>query len=287
MTWTIKALLDWITPYLRDKEVDGPRLCAELLVCHVLGKQRIELYTQFDQVVTPAQLEPLRGLVKRAAEHEPVAYLVGRTEFYSLEMAVAPGCLIPRPETEMLVQHAVETLRLRPGAQAVLDLCTGSGCIAVAVAANHPETRVLATDLSAKALEIAQRNVARHGLAERVTLAQGDLFEPARGRGPFDLILCNPPYVSQAEYEALDRNVKAYEPAEALLAGPEGLDLYQRLFQQVADHLKPDAAILIEIGYRQGPAVRALAEQTGLFDRIRIEKDFQHHDRLVIGKRKL
>ncbi|MCF7972464.1 MAG: peptide chain release factor N(5)-glutamine methyltransferase [Phycisphaerae bacterium] len=283
-TWTIKALLDWITPFLGDKQVDAPRLCAEFLMCHVLGKQRIELYTQFDQVVPADQLAQLRALVKRASDHEPVAYLVGKTEFYSLELNVRPGCLIPRPETEMLVQHAIELLRTRKGQQSVLDLCTGSGCIAAAIAHNVKDAHVTATDLSQDALDIAAENCLKHRLSERITLLQGDLLSPVAS-SPFDLIVSNPPYVSEAEYAVLDKNVKEYEPREALLAGPKGLDIYERLLLQVESHLKPDGVLMLEIGYLQGPDVVSMLENTSLFSHIQTYKDMQNHDRLVVAIR--
>jgi release factor glutamine methyltransferase len=283
-TWTIKALLDWISPYLEEKRIDAPRLCAELLMCHVLGKQRMELYTQFDAIVPHAQLAQLRALVKRAGDHEPVAYLVGKTEFYSMELAVRPGCLIPRPETEMLVQHGIEFLRKREGQQSVLDLCTGSGCIAAAMAHNFKDADITATDLSQTALDIAAENIAKHQLTERITLCQGDLLAPVQS-GPFDLIVSNPPYVSEAEYEALDKNVKDYEPREALLAGPKGLDIYERLVGQLEPHLKPNAAVMLEIGYLQGPELHSLLENTGLFSLVEVHKDLQKHDRLAVGIR--
>lgn len=283
-TWTIKALLEWITPYLDEKGVDAPRLCAEMLVCHVLKKQRIELYTQFDWIVPPGQLEQLRGLVKRAGEQEPVAYLVGKAEFYSIELDITPACLIPRPETELLVQHATEIMRERDGEQRVLDLCTGSACIAVALAKNHDHARIVATDISEAALEVARQNVQKHHLSGQIELCQGDLLDPVTGK-VFDMIVSNPPYVSDSEFEQLDRNVKAYEPKLALQAGPAGLDFYRRIFGQLSSFLKPEAVLLLEIGRSQGPAVQDLLQQEGLFGDIKVLKDLQGHERLVIAKR--
>jgi len=284
--WTIQKLLTWVTEYLTQKGVDAPRLSAELLLSHVLGLRRIELYTQYNKVVAQEQLTQLRGLVKRAGEHEPVAYLVGRTEFYSIEFEVTPYCLIPRPETELLVQKSIELLRKRTGPQSVCDLCTGCGIVAVAIAKNVPDAKVLATDISEPALAVAARNVEKHKLQERIELRRGDLFEPLVPQlDLFDLIACNPPYVSAAEYEALEKNVKDYEPHLALYAGPEGLDLYRRIVEKVREFLKPDGVLLLEIGYRQGPAVRELLEQTGVFAQIRIDKDLQGHDRVVTAAR--
>jgi len=282
--------LNWTTEYLTNKGVDSPRLSAELLLSHALGLKRIDLYTQFDQQVPQQQLDMLHGLVKRAGLHEPVAYLIGKTEFYSLELDITADCLIPRPETELLVQRAIEFLRSRSGVQYVCDLCTGSGCIAVAIAKNCPEANVTATDISSAALKVAARNVEKHRLTEHVRLLCGDLFEPIIKQldvNQFDLIVCNPPYVSTAEYEKLDKNVKDYEPVSALLAGADGMDVYRRIIKKVDEFLKPGAALMLEIGYAQGPAVKELFEQTDAFVEIKLEKDFQNNDRIVIARKKV
>ncbi len=313
-TWTIQKLLNWVTEYLRDKGIDSPRLSAELLLCHVVGLQRIELYTQFDKPVAKQQLDRLHDLVKRAGQNEPIPYLVGKTEFYSLEINVTPDCMIPRPETELLVERAIEFLRTRPvssatgrnstmgntlqkgsisnevssGTQFVCDLCTGSGCIAVAIAKNYPDVRIIATDICDAALAVAAGNIEKHQLGDQITLLCGDLFDPIMPQldvNEFDLIVCNPPYVSTAEYEKLDRNVKDYEPKKALFAGVDGLDIYCRIIEKAEEFLKPDAALMLEIGYAQGPAVRQLLEQTGAFVNIKIEKDPHNNDRIVIAKK--
>lgn len=286
--WTIQRLLTWVTDYLTQKDVDSPRLSAELLLSHVLGLRRIELYTQYSKPVAQEHLDQLRGLVKRAGLHEPVVYLVGRTEFYSIEFEVTCDCLIPRPETELLVQRAIEFLRKREGPQHMCDLCTGCGVIAVAVAKNVPEAKVIATDLSEPALKVAARNVEKHQLQDRIELLEGDLFEPVIPQldvSPFDLVASNPPYVSAAEYETLDKNVKDYEPRIALYAGEGGLDLYRRIAAKVGQFLKPDGILLLEIGYMQGPAVQELFQQTGDFSDIQIEKDLQKHDRIVVARK--
>ena len=287
--WTIQKLMGWTTEYFTKKGIDAPRLSAELLLSSVLDLKRIELYTQFDKVVTQPQLDHIHDLVRRAADNEPIQYLVGKTEFYSMEMLVAPGCLIPRPETELLVQRAVEFLRTRTGPQYVCDLCTGCGCIAAAIAKNFPAARLVATDVCDRALGIAARNVEKHSLGDRVRLLCGDLFDPIVPHldvEKFDLIVCNPPYVSAAEYEKLDRNVRDYEPKLALFAGHDGLDVYRRIAQKVDGFLKPDAAVMLEIGYAQGPAVRKLLEKTGAFGEIKVEKDLQKNDRIVTAKKK-
>ncbi len=312
-TWTIQKLLSWVTQYLADKGIESPRLSAELLLSEILGLKRIELYTQHDKPVAKNELDKLHGLVKRAGQNEPVAYLVGKTEFYSMELLVTPNCLIPRPETELLVQRAVEFLRTHsndgrgtieegydmnhplsivhnPSVTMVCDLCTGCGCIAAAIAKNFTNARIIATDICDSALAVAASNVEKHQLRDRITLLSGDLFEPIipqLDKGKFDLIVCNPPYVTADEYEKLDKNVKDYEPRLALFAGVDGLDIYRRIVERVDEFLKPDSALMMEIGYAQGQAVKELLEQTGVFADIKIEKDFSNNDRIVIAKKQL
>jgi release factor glutamine methyltransferase len=316
--WTIQKLLNWIAEYLANKGIDSPRLSAELLLSGVLELKRIELYTQFDKPVTKQQLDKLHDLVRRAGQNEPVAYLIGKTEFYSLELNITADCMIPRPETELLVQRAIEFLRTHavrnstsgktmqrvqstngacPGTASVCDWCTGSGCIAVAIAKNFPDARIIATDICDAALNVAAENVEKHQLKDRIKLLHGDLFDPIMpqldveklvpdsDRG-FDLIVCNPPYVSAAEYEKLDKNVKDYEPKSALFAGADGLDVYRRICEKVDQFLKPDAALMLEIGFAQGQAVRELLEQTGAFAEIKIEKDYHNNDRIAIAKKR-
>ncbi len=282
--WTIQKLLNWVTEYFTDKGIESPRLSAELLLSYVLAVKRIELYTQFDKPVAKPQLDKLHELVKRAGEGEPIAYIVGKTEFYSLAFNVTGDCMIPRPETELLTARAIEFLRTRTGRQFVCDLCTGCGCIAVAIARNYPEAELIATDISDTALEVAAQNIEKYQLNERIKLLCGDLFEPVVPQldiAKFDLIVCNPPYVSSAEFEALDKNVKDYEPKLALFAGADGLDVYRRIAERIDDFLKPAAALMLEVGYSQGQAVRELLEQIGCFAEITVEKDFHDNDRVV------
>jgi len=286
--WTIQKLLNWMTEYYTEKGIDAPRLSAELLLSHVLTMERIELYTQFDKTVTKEQLDILHDLVKRAGQHEPISYLTGKTEFYSLQLEVCPDCMIPRPETELLVERAIEFLRTRTGPQFVCDLCTGCGCIAVAIANNFPDAKIIATDICDAALNIAAKNIKKYKLKDRITLLCGDLFEPLVPHldvDKFDLIVCNPPYVSAAEYEKLEKNVKDYEPKLALLAGVDGLDICRRIIDKADRFLKSDAALMLEIGYAQGKAIKELLEQAGAFPEIKIEKDFNDNDRVVTALR--
>jgi release factor glutamine methyltransferase len=282
--WTINKLLNWVTQYLKGKGIDSPRLSAELLLSSVLGLKRIELYTHYGTPVAREDLDKLHSLVKRAGLSEPIAYLVGKTEFYSIEMDVTGDCLIPRPETELLVQRAIEFLRTREGSQLVCDLCTGCGCIAIAIAKNFPSARIIATDISNEALATAAKNVQKYKLNERIELLAGDLFDPViphLDADKFDLIVCNPPYISAPEYEKLEKNVKDYEPKLALLAGQDGLDIYKRIIEKAGSFLKPDSALMLEIGYAQGQAVHDLLIETGEFIQIKIDKDFHNNDRIV------
>lgn len=286
--WTIQKLLNWICDYFEKSNIDSPRLSAEIILSHVLNLGRIELYTNFDKLVARPDLEKLRGLVKRASENEPVAYLTGRCEFYSLALTITPDCLIPRPETELLVERAIEFLRSRNTSQSVCDLCTGSGCIAVAIAKNHKNCEVIATDISDDALKVAKQNIERYSLTEKIKLFQGDLFEPLipqLDKCKFDLIVCNPPYVTSGEYDTLDKNVKNYEPKNALEAGTDGLDIYRRIIESIEPFLKSDAALILEIGHSQGKSVRELLENTGYFTQIDVKKDFQDNDRVVIARK--
>jgi release factor glutamine methyltransferase len=298
-TWTIQKLLNWVTDYFKTKDVDAPRLSAELLLSHVLGLKRIELYTQFGRIVGEEQLTKLHELVKRAALHEPVAYLTGIKEFYSLEFEITRDCLIPRPETELLVERAIEFLRTRTGSpremtaspisrgeQFICDLCTGCACVAIAIARNFAACRVVATDISDAALEVASRNVSKYGLNGRIELLRGDLFEPIiPGLGPakFDLIVCNPPYVSEPEFAKLAKNVRDFEPRLALAAGQDGLDIIKRIVAEAGQFLKPTGALMLEIGNEQGPAVHDLLDATDRFTTITIEKDYQNLDRLAVA----
>jgi len=310
-TWTIQRLLNWMTDYYTEKDIEAPRLNAELLLSHVLKMERIELYTRFDKTVSKEQLDTLHDLVKRAGRHEPIAYLTGKTEFYSLKFHVSPDCMIPRPETELLVERAIEFLRNRPvknsalqnmarkqdvynnsrtGPQFVCDLCTGCGCIAIAIAENCSEAKIIATDISDAALNIAAKNIEIHNLKNRITLLCGNLFEPIVPQldvDKFDLIVCNPPYVSTSEFEKLDKCVKDYEPRLALFAGDDGLDVYRRIIDEADRLLRPDGALILEIGYAQGPAIKELLEKTGAFAEIKVERDFNDNDRIATALKEL
>jgi len=232
-TWSIGQLLSWTREFLSDKGVDEPRLAAELLLASALECRKIDLYTRFVQVPGVEQVGRFRELVREAAGHKPIAYLVGHKEFYSLDFLVTPDVLIPRPETELLVDQAVAFGKASGGKPLqVLDVGTGSGCVAIAVARLLPTSRVVATDVSAAALSIAGRNAERNKVAERVAFVEADAVGiPANcvPPGGFDVLLSNPPYIAESDRESLAANVRDFEPALALFGGRDGLDVIRKI----------------------------------------------------------
>jgi release factor glutamine methyltransferase len=265
--WTIRRLLAWTQAHFEAKWVDEPRLAAELLLAEALGCKRIELYLRYDQVPTPAQRSAYREMVRAAAEHKPIAHLTGHREFYSLDFIVTPDVLIPRPETELLVERALAYCREHPRERFhLLDVGTGSGCIAVTIAKRQPAVHAVGTDVSAAALAVAARNAERHGVKDRLRLIQADMLElpaevvPEHG---FDLILSNPPYVAQGERERLPENVRQYEPGVALFGGADGLQAYHRISRDVGRFLRPGGTLIVEVGYEQADAVQALLAAGG------------------------
>ena len=257
LPWTIGRLLQWTADYLKGRGADSPRLDAEILLAQALGCQRIQLYTAFDDVPPEDQRTAFRELVRRRAEGTPVAYLVGRREFYSLSFKVGPGVLIPRPETELIVVTLLDLAKQLPS-PLIADVGTGSGILAVTVARHLPAARVKATDTSKVALEIAAENARQHGVAERVQLIECDLLAGIDAEPKFDFIMSNPPYVTTAEYEKLPRDVKNFEPREALVAGPKGTEVIECLIVQAAQRLRPGGHLLIEISPMIHDAVQAL-----------------------------
>jgi release factor glutamine methyltransferase len=284
--WTVRKTLEWTTTFFTRKGVDAPRLSAELLLAHVLACPRIKLYTDYERVLSEDDRGRLRDLVARAGEHEPIAYLTGRAHFFNLEFEVTRDTLIPRPDTETLVENVIQIVKrqLVIDAPRVLDLCTGSGCIAAAVAQGLKNAVVVATELSPAAAAVARRNIDRLGLAGRVTVEEGDLFEPLTriiDPHPFDLIVSNPPYIPTNELANLDRSVKDYEPTTALDGGPDGLTLHRRILAEAPGRLNPGGRVFLEIQFDQGPAVSELATATGAWEDVRLLKDHAGHDRVL------
>jgi len=255
-----RTLLDYIqltTAFLASKGVEGARLDSELLLAEVLGKTRTELYTHFDQPLGAAEVDRFRELVRRRAAREPVAHITGRREFWSMEFAVDRRVLVPRPETELVVELAVEALKTRGDGSGLraADVGTGSGAIAVAMAREVPGLRVLATDRSEAALEIAPGNAERHGVADRIEFRAGDGCAPLAGEGPFDVIASNPPYILGGEMKTLAPEVRDWEPRWALEAGADGMEVTAPLVNEAFELLAPGGTLVIEVG-TQAAAVR-------------------------------
>ncbi|MBN1941711.1 MAG: peptide chain release factor N(5)-glutamine methyltransferase [Phycisphaerae bacterium] len=283
--WTVLRLLDWTKGYFQRAGVESPRLCAEILLAHSLDCGRVDLYARYDHQPDERQLADFRENVKKAAGGQPTAYLVGHKEFYSLSFRVTPAVLIPRPETELLVDQAVAHLRRQDGPTTCWDVCTGSGCVAAAVAKHAPRATLLATDVSPEAVLVAKENVELLGLAERVTCATADLLnvpEAWRGESLFDAITANPPYV--ADGDELGAGVE-YEPASALRAGQDGLAVLRPLIAAVPERLRPGGVFCVEFGRGQADAVRDLIVSTGL-EEPTILKDHQSIERAAVTRKK-
>lgn len=266
----VREVLQRSATWLSEKGSDAPRLEAELLLAHVLGTERLGLYADAGRQLGDRELESLRGLLRRRAGGEPVAYLTGHREFYGLELEITRDVLVPRPETELLVDRARE---LEPGR--ILDLGTGSGCVAIACARQLPEAAVTATDVSAAALEVAARNAARHGVSDRIRFLEGDLFAPLAGDDRFDLIVSNPPYVPEGEAA----EVAAHEPRLALYGGEKGMQVIGRLLAGAGSHLADGGTLLVEIGEDQEAAVRDLADAH--FGHVEITRDLRRLPRVL------
>jgi release factor glutamine methyltransferase len=269
--WTVRRVLDWTTTHLKQHGSETPRLDAEILLAHARGCRRIELYTRFDEPLSDDERTVMRDLTKRRARSEPVAYLVGHREFFSLDFRVTPDVLIPRPDTETLVVELLDAARAIE-APRILDLGTGSGCIAVAAAINCPSSRIAATDLSEKALAIARQNAEAHGMSDRIRFLQGDLFAPLSEVEQFDVIASNAPYIADSERDTLQNDVRSYEPHAALFAGPVGTEILFRIIDEAASHLGPGGWLILEISPEQAAPVRQRIESKGYQD-VRVVKD--------------
>ncbi len=276
--WNVKELLGWTNQYFSSKGIDSPRLEAEVLLAHVLKQERVYLYANYDAPVNKLERKQFRDLIQRRVGGEPAAYIIGYKEFMSLKFNVNPAVLIPRPDTEMMVEKILEL----PKGQ-VTDLCdvgTGSGAIAVSLAYYLPGARVTATDISEKALATARINAAENGVV--IDFWQGDLLAPLVNHPPFDLIAANLPYIPKNEYIILDQEVKEFEPVQALLATGDGLDIYRRLLPQALEKLKPGGYLFIEIANNQGEKALEMAKA---FIDVEIIKDMAGRDRILKARK--
>lgn len=277
--WTIKDLVEWTTRFFSDKGIEEPRLNAEVLLAHVLEKDRVYLYANYHAPVNRNERDRYRELIKRRAGMEPLAYLTGTREFMSLEFQVSPAVLIPRPETELLVEKVLELARPLE-AVSICDVGTGSGAIAVSLAYYLPGAAVYAVDISDAALQVAKQNAQRYGVA--VEFSQGDLLSRVHQAEPFDIICANLPYISDEEYAELEPGVREYEPQQALLGVGDGLELYRRLVPQAWPLLKPGGFMLWEIGWQQGQVAAGLLPVTA---QVQVFQDWSGKDRLIVAEK--
>jgi release factor glutamine methyltransferase len=300
--WTVLAILRWSTDYFRTHGVSEPRASAELLLAHTLGLTRLDLYLRYDQPLNSDELARFKALVVRRRAGEPVAYLTGHREFWSLDFRVTPAVLIPRPETEVLVAAALEAARgeikhfggrgegrmappLSPSPLWGVDVGVGSGAVVIALAKELPRMTWVGLDLSSPALAVAQDNARRHEVAGRVHFLQADLLTALKPRAALALLVANLPYVPRPEWERLPREIKAFEPQAALLGGEDGLDLLRPFIRQAHPYIQAGGWVLLEVGDQQAPQVAGLFSATGAYDRIETIPDLGGIPRVVRARR--
>lgn len=278
--WTIRRITKWMTDDFRARGIGTARLDAELLVGHVLSVDRVALYMDLDRPLKESELTRIRDLVARRRKKEPVAYILGHREFYGRRFATTPAVLIPRPDTETLIERALAILSADDEARA-LDLCTGSGCIGVTLAAERPRMRVDMTDVSAEALAVARANAESNGIVEGIAFYEGDLFAALPEKTSYRLITVNPPYIPIEDASAIEPDVAEHEPHLALFAGGDGLDVVRRIVADAGRWLADDGVLLMEIGIGQSEAVVALLRQGNAYRDLAVHKDLGGIDRVV------
>lgn len=291
---TVLEAIQKSTEFLGKRDVESPRLQTELLLAHLLRLPRMKLYLNFDRVLSPAETDALRELVKRRGLREPLQHIIGSTSFCGLEIAVNRHALIPRPETELLaeagwkwletkrtISHQPSTINYQPTA---LDFGTGTGCIAIALAAKCPDAKITALDVSADALGLAKGNAAKNGVAERVEFLQGDGFAALTGVSrAFDLIISNPPYIASAEIATLEPEVRDFDPRTALDGGEDGLDFYRMLATQARPFLQPGGKIMLEFGDGQAAAIKKIFEDEKWVVEA-VKEDYSQRERILIAR---
>lgn len=285
--WTILKLLGWTTAYFKSRRVEGPRAAAEILLAHVLGLRRIDLYVCFDQPLTATELTRFKAVIKRRALGEPVAYIVGHKEFWSLELTLNGDVLIPRPETECLVEAVLSRLK-RTGKEnnadkprRILELGTGSGAITLALAAENSQHVYLATDVSGPAVRIARKNAMDQGFSNIMFLV-GNWLDPLNTKKAlFDIILSNPPYIRTSSLSQLQAEISQYEPRQALDGGSDGLRCHAHILRRAGQYLNQGGWLLLEIGHDQKEDIQKLGEETGQYCQMAFKKDYHGHQRVV------
>lgn len=285
--WTILNLLKWATGYFTTHGIDSPRVTAEILLATLLNLKRIDLYLRYDQPLLKSELSEFKSLIKKRINREPVAYIIGNKEFWSLNLEVNPNVLIPRPDTETLVEAALHCLgpvdSLRDSERRVLELGTGSGAIVLALATERPACHYVATDISLEAIDMARINARHHKLESAVSFVVGNWLDPFPPDKPiFDMILSNPPYIPSGDISGLQPEVSRFEPLLALDGRSDGLHAIRQIILSAHPLLKPQGVLLIEMGYNQKEAVNGLIQQSGYYHPFQIIKDYAGHDRVVV-----
>ncbi|MBL9000728.1 MAG: peptide chain release factor N(5)-glutamine methyltransferase [Phycisphaerae bacterium] len=296
--WTTRSLMAWMIDAFTRKDLDSPRVQAEMLLEHVLGCNRMKLYLDPDRPASPAERQMLRELVARALRHEPVQYLVGTAKFFMLDFMVDPRVLIPRPSTATIPEEVLQHVRATRSAAAsdgegllIADICTGSGCLAVALLKNLPAARAVATDLSEPALAVAAANAQRHGVVDRLDLLRGDLLSPllefpaTRGHESVDYLVSNPPYIPDHEWPDVAPNVKDYEPHLALRGGPDGLACVRPVLDHGPRWLRPGGLILVEVASCTADAAAGVLRSVPDVEDVRVLKDIDGLPRVVVGRK--
>jgi release factor glutamine methyltransferase len=280
VTWTVRSVLAWAKGYLEGKGVENPRLDAEVLLSHALGRERIHLYLDMDRPLSGEELSAFRVLLKRRSLREPVAYILGFKEFFSHSFLVSPEVLIPRPETEILVEEAV---KLSPPESEVFELGVGSGAVIVSILLERPDLTGCGNDTSRAALKIARENARRHGVSERLDLFAGSCFAALSGK--YETIVANPPYVALVEKDTLKEEVLRFEPGAALFAGNDGLDVIREILCSVQNNLVPGGRLIMETGGGQRPEVERIVRSNRSLRLVRWVKDLAGIDRAVVVER--
>ncbi len=282
--WTILSLIEWGTQYLKERNFEDARLNIELLLSHTLHLKRIDLYTSFDRPLNATELADFKAALQRRLKHEPLQYILGETEFMGIPLYVDSSVLIPRPETEELVQKALEWIkRLDRPRLDVLDIGTGSGNIPIALDRFSSNTHVTSIDVSEKALEVAERNVERNGCS-RIELKQLDVFSDVLPGRMFDVIIANPPYVSAGEFRTLAPEVRDFEPVAATTDNADGFRFIRRICSLASEKLNPGGILLMEVAYNQGAEATRIASEAGLVE-VEVFADFAGHQRMLQGRR--
>jgi len=281
--WTVGNVLSWTESYFKKNKISEARLEAEILLSAVVGCPRLDLRLKALDTLPQEMLNDFKELILRRRKRVPISYILGEQDFFGLKFLVNEHTLIPRPETEILVEEALEILKRGKGLIAA-DVCTGSGCIAVAVAKNSGVSKIYATDISSDALKVAYENAARHDVLSKIVLKNGDLLDALRGENiekKLDMIISNPPYVAENEFDALEPEIKC-EPKMALRGGKDGLDFYRSIVSCAAGYLKPGAHLLFEMNSNKSREIREIIENNG-FTVENIVKDYSGLDRVIIG----